>query len=509
MSTQPTVPIFSPDGVLGDIPQDQLVPAIKAGAKPGITIKSPQGETGVVPADRVREAVSIGKATIVPLKDQEIQHVGTWRSLLSDIGGIAKGVAGTAITGAIPGSELIPDSVREKVGLPAQPDPLTEGQRVISDFRQRKQAGYSLPYRITAPVAENALGVNVPGMEKSAREGDVGGVAGHALAVPAVMAATAGVARAAPAVADIAEHPAFQKAMASIKQSAKPALRGAARAASDIVDPELTGVVSPRLAHAQRVLGRVANALEEKPQTRTAPAEAGAPVERDATLDQRNIPEFAGEEKPPLVDMTDKLATELASKRNAPSFTAADRLQAKALLRDALKSSTADVVDAAVPGKNAAIKAKIDFYLQKGDIRGAEQALDQGAKAANPAWTPLDRQPVPSTNEIRARIQAEAKIPAAGSSADVRDTRALQQEMNWDLQRHGWGAESEARREFIARNSTGMTKGELGRQFAAQNSGSAGTTAPVPAAVSGTAAPDLTSVLQQSLDAVRKGKAQK
>jgi len=393
--------------------------------------------------------------------------------------------------------------------------------------------------------------------------------------------------------ADIAEHPAFQKAMASIKQSAKPAVRGAARAASDIVDPELTGVVSPRLAHAQRVLGRVANALEDNPAATQPVPDTGAPIERDATLDQRNIPEFAGEEqapKPPLVDMQDQLAQEIAAKRNASNFTAGDRLRARSLLEDSLKSSTADVVDSAIPGKNAAVKAKVDFYLQKGDVGGAEQALDQGAKQANPAWQPpnrtpqqafkealgelgdtsgplrnikagpfeyrngqffkdgkvlesgpdiadavkaldipqgnviegvmanpkqsgpawqpLARQPVPTTNEIRARVQAEAKMPQAGSAADIQDTRALQQEMNWDLQRHGWGAESEARREFIARNSTGMTKGQLGRQFAAQKSGSAGTTAPAPAAGSKTTVGDLTSILQQSLDAARKGKAQ-
>jgi hypothetical protein len=45
-----------------------------------------------------------------------------------------------------------------------------------------------------------------------------------------------------------------------------------ARSAADFVDPDFTGLVSPRLAHAQRLMGKVANALEEQPQPISAPA---------------------------------------------------------------------------------------------------------------------------------------------------------------------------------------------------------------------------------------------
>ena len=44
------------------------------------------------------------------------------------------------------------------------------------------------------------------------------------------------------------------------------------------------------------------------------------------------------------------------------------------------------------------------------------------------------------------------------------EDRGIQQEMNWGLERHGYSAESEARREFIVRNSTGVTKGQLVKQ---------------------------------------------
>jgi hypothetical protein len=45
----------------------------------------------------------------------------------------------------------------------------------------RKAAGYNVPYRVLAPVAQSA-GLNVPGMEQSAAEGDTAGVLGHAAA---------------------------------------------------------------------------------------------------------------------------------------------------------------------------------------------------------------------------------------------------------------------------------------------------------------------------------------
>jgi hypothetical protein len=85
--------------------------------------------------------------------------------------------------------------------------------------------------------------------------------------------------------------------------------------------------------------------------------------------------------------------------------------------------------------------------------------------------------PVPSVQNIRENLamarEAEASTPEAVQAgkaperpfkritADTREDNAIQQEMNWDLEKHGWRVASEARREFIARNSTGVTKGQL------------------------------------------------
>lgn len=199
---------------------------------------------------------------------------------------------------------------------------------------------------------------------------------------------------------------------------------------------------------------------------------------------------------------------------SAPRFTVADRAAAKSLLQDALAQSTKDVVDQALPNVDATTKlrtrSQVDLALQQGDIAKAEAALKQ----ANPAWTPKDRLPVPSTDEIRARIQTQNQTPKG--FADLSEDNQILDSMRYDLNRHGWSAESEARREFIARNSTGMTKSEL-----AQQAGMVGSEAkPVKLTKTpgvNTAAPGpslndsqvLMDQMQKTLDAIRQKKQQK
>lgn len=58
---QPTlVPMFSPDGQLGDIPSDRVAEAQKAGFKAGIEMIAPTGEMGVIPGDKYADAVAKG-----------------------------------------------------------------------------------------------------------------------------------------------------------------------------------------------------------------------------------------------------------------------------------------------------------------------------------------------------------------------------------------------------------------------------------------------------------------
>lgn len=80
------------------------------------------------------------------------------------------------------------------------------------------------------------------------------------------------------------------------------------------------------------------------------------------------------------------------------------------------------------------------------------------APIEKPAFPPEPPRFRGSSNDIREVIHS---TPEAGTPEDQLDDHALQQEMNEDLEKHGWKADSDARKEFIARNSTGETKGSL------------------------------------------------
>jgi hypothetical protein len=182
-----TVPIFAPDGTLGDIPPGQLAAAVKAGAKPGVHIVAPDGSRGVIPADRTQDAVRSG-AKLEPLQDQPIQHPGFWVTLGSDLGGMAKGAWHAAVD---PLTDTHEDLVRKLHD--------EQSSDAAADNSPERQAHGAFYRNVTVPTAE-AVGVNVPGMEQSAAQGDVGGVAGHAAAPLVATAATEGAVRIVPKI---------------------------------------------------------------------------------------------------------------------------------------------------------------------------------------------------------------------------------------------------------------------------------------------------------------------
>jgi hypothetical protein len=77
--------------------------------------------------------------------------------------------------------------------------------------------------------------------------------AGEGAAQAATGAATEGLIKAAPPIAR------------AVGGAAKPIVRGGLRVVSDFADPDVTGIVSPRFAHVQRVAGKIADRLEPKP----------------------------------------------------------------------------------------------------------------------------------------------------------------------------------------------------------------------------------------------------
>ncbi len=102
-------------------------------------------------------------------KMQPPAHGGFFRALGQDALGAVKGLPYAAFPPALGVRRAIDEYQSERATGKS-----VEGQEDAA----RKAAGYSLPYRAVAPVAEG-LGVNVTGMERSAAQGDTAGVLGH------------------------------------------------------------------------------------------------------------------------------------------------------------------------------------------------------------------------------------------------------------------------------------------------------------------------------------------
>jgi len=175
MSAAQTVPIFDPSGVLRDVPYEQMRDAVSNGGKPAVRFQAPDQSIRYVPADQTKDAVQAG-GKILPFEQQDIQHPGFWMSLGSDLGGMVKG--------------LIPDNpfTETHAGLVNKLHQEQASDAAAENSPERNAHG-SFYKNVTVPAA-TAIGVNVPGMEQSAAQGDEAGVYGHA-AAPAVAAAVA------------------------------------------------------------------------------------------------------------------------------------------------------------------------------------------------------------------------------------------------------------------------------------------------------------------------------
>ena|ERR1035438_9475546 len=68
--SSPTVPIFDPQGVLRDIPYDQMTQAVAAGGKPAVKFQAPDNSTRYVPADQTQAAAKAGGKPL-PIQQQD------------------------------------------------------------------------------------------------------------------------------------------------------------------------------------------------------------------------------------------------------------------------------------------------------------------------------------------------------------------------------------------------------------------------------------------------------
>src|SRR5581483_7133695 len=206
-------------GKLRDVPYELMTQAVKAGGLPAVRFQAPDGKTRFVPANQIQDAVQHG-GKMLPIVQQDVQHTGFWSALIDDVKSIGTGAYHAAVD---PLTDTHEDLVRK----------LHEEQAsdAAAENSPERQAHGPIYRNVTVPAAQ-LIGVNVPGMEQSAAEGDVAGVAGHAAAVPAVMAATEGAARGMGAIGSL-----------PMRRAAGSGLR----TLSDLISPDVTGLVSPRL----------------------------------------------------------------------------------------------------------------------------------------------------------------------------------------------------------------------------------------------------------------------
>jgi hypothetical protein len=96
--------MISPDGQIGDIPQEHAAEAVKSGFKLGQEMLSPEGKSGLIPYDRVHDALAGGfklNGGLLEQAEGEAQkQIGQQASGMMAGGGLQE--VGEEATGAVP-----------------------------------------------------------------------------------------------------------------------------------------------------------------------------------------------------------------------------------------------------------------------------------------------------------------------------------------------------------------------------------------------------------------------
>jgi len=252
--------------------------------------------------------------------DKDIPLTDHWNATLQGLQNIARG-GKQAVQAAYEMGKL-PTNKEEWTAFAAAGPPGLAAYRSTKGLMDTAKGASQVPAAIhDINQSSDPLGTYGQVASKTAGEG-----AGQALTA----LATEGAARVTP------------KIPAAIENATKPALRTTGKAlkfASEAVDPDLLGLASPRAAHAARLAqkaGGVASKLG---------AEEAVGIERDATLNKQNIPEFAGEEvETPSIRERD------ATRQNAP-YAGEEEPIANAAAQRAKATSETPVTARKPPGK--------------------------------------------------------------------------------------------------------------------------------------------------------------
>lgn len=409
------VPMIAPDGTPGDIPYESMKDAQGKGFKPAVIMKSKEGKLGYIPADRVQEA-SKGGLQIVPFEQQEIQHPGVWRAIFSDIasipGGMARGAALLAPPAMVPG--MTPQYSDEQKQLLPQ---------TVAQDQLRKTEGHGLPYRAGAQIA--GIATNVPGMEQSAREGDVGGVYGHAASGPIVTAATMLGAKVMPRIARaVAPDPARLYESALKPSTTLPLAKRAA-----IVETGLKNEIPVSAAGAEKIAGLIDDLNSKIKDTIDTGQRQGVTINKFDVASR-------------LKDTANKFRTQVNPTADMQAITESGKEFLKTQARD-IQASDAQALK---QGTYRQLKGKAYGELKGASIE-AQKALARGIKEELASAFP----------ELKGLNQAESKLFDLQSQIE----RAISRQGNHQLMGIGTPAVTGAAKMATGSNALAATAGAI------------------------------------------------
>lgn len=436
-----TVPMIAPDGSIGDVPAARAHEAANSGFKLGAELSTPDGsKTGVVPYDRVHEAIAAGfmlKPPDVPRPNVNVEEQAGPTESRGDAGKltglpgvnphrptITEGLSDAALAGSALLGPTLPTLAKKAApfAIPAAASYAINKARqlpVIGPVIDKIPFAEALPWLMMGKVKEGEGGTSQ--VERDATAGNKPFAGEEMPETPSPTPKTAPIER------DATRQ---NKPYAGDYEPWKPR-------PSTVTTPEATVSGEPIQAKAAPV--------------NNAKSTSGGQIYRDATLNKRNIPEFAGEDVP---DEPIKVTPTPSSPSQSPG----------------------------------------------GGLPFAQRTI-----------TPSTRNIRENSNLVR---QAEAVKPSGGyGSPDSIENRGVNQMWSQDLEQHGEAAEDEMRKEFAAGSTSGVTKQDLtgapDKPVVYTKTKSASGKGPIKTVkVSGsTASDDMTGVLQQMLDNVRKGKS--
>lgn len=317
MATSPTVPMYAPDGTLGDIPYDQMSAALRAGGKLGVNMTAPDGTKGVIPADHVQEAAKSG-GKIIPFDLSKApagtEKKGVWDTFSDDVKSVFSGLWNKATEGK-PTYEQTPEGAAKAIA-----DMEAESKARQATDVSRQKEGHGLPYRVGAGIAEN-VGANVTGMEQGAREGNSDAVIGHMLAGQALASAplaVEGLTKVAPKLRD-----ATGTALRTETGALKPGVKAVSSLAKMVGGPEIAEAVIPSRPGSATMVERRAVPIKQSPNYDPAAYKAG-----EAERVSPNGESVPITQSPHYTQWQEKVAEEAAARRAA--IKEASKLDAEA-----------------------------------------------------------------------------------------------------------------------------------------------------------------------------------